>query len=106
MGVRSSFFDEPCWKKTVVSFRVLSSFETTILLRSSSSESSLSRLSRPRHGKYRSKIMFSVSKCRYVFRLSEKKEEAKKEKEKSPITFNLGYQKKKREILLLFPQSE
>ena len=83
MGVRSSFFDEPCWKKTIVSFRVLSSFETTILLRSSSSESSLSRLSRPRHGKYRSKIMFSVSKCRYVFRLNEKKEEAKKEKEKS-----------------------
>jgi hypothetical protein len=27
--------------------------------------------------------MFSVSKCRYVFRLNEKKEEAKKEKEKS-----------------------
>ena len=41
--------------------------------------------------------MFSVSKCRYVFRLNEKKEEEKKEKEKSPITFNLGYQKKKRE---------
>ena len=38
-----------------------------------------------------------MSKCRYVFRLNEKKEEEKKEKEKSPITFNLGYQKKKRE---------
>ena len=77
-------------------------FETTILLRSSSSESSLSRLSRPRHGKYRSKIMFSVSKCRYVFRLK-KKEEEKKEKEKSH-QFQFRVSEKEERFLLLFPR--
>ena len=81
-------------KKTVVSFRVLSSFET--ILRASSSESSSeSSESSPTGSGLRDNVL-----CQNVvtFFMS-------KRKRKSRITFNLGYQKKKN-ILLVFPRCE
>ena len=81
-------------KKTVVSFRVLSSFET--ILRASSSESSSeSSESSPTGSGLRDNVL-----CQNVvtFFMSERKR-------KSRITFNLGYQKKKN-ILLVFPRCE
>ena len=105
MGVRSSFFDEPCWKKTVVSFRVLSSFSKQRFCcarrrLSRLSESSLSRLSRPRLWEVvKDNVLLcqNVVKTFFVLKREKKRKEEKKEKEKSLITFNLGYQKKKRE---------
>ena len=97
MGVRSSFFDEPWKKKTVVSFRVLSSFETILRASESSESSSESSESSPTGSGLRDNVLSVKMSLRFFY--------VSKRKRKSRLTFNLGYQKKKN-ILLVFPRCE